>query len=1140
MSKLILKKVVSASVRCAVVGTVFAGGGVAFAANPTQRNWVVDDGYVDAATSWENGVLPAQGTANASGEMAYFTGSGDKTVRFPASGWTDTGIYYFAKELDDGTTLTFDATGTVWTFGAGKYFSNWQVFTLCGGGGHVGYPHILQVSLSSATASESVFTLTDGIVRLYKSKVAGSVLSLERGTWDFTGLGTSGTLYLFNAEAGVTDKVVLKEGTSLRTPSLLIAPSSYIKGAEFVVEGGEHAFGALTVGENKTGQDWLPPVLYSQTAGTVSANAIVVGNRAATGETVLELGGSAVLTGTSMVIANAATGATVRVSGDAALTVAGELKLGRVANGVGNLVLGDRAVVTAQTVSRGSGAAQLTADGGTLVFTASGGGTLANFDSAWLGAGGLTLRTAVGRTDTCSQAFTDLDGADGLFAKEGLGTLAVSTASEHAKTAVRAGFLSLASGVTRFGRTLEIASGAAVLVAVPATAGEHTVLTLDAPLGDAELARIAPADWVDGFDYAMSQTTADGTTTVLCTVAESSGDGSVTVGESTTFSEEKTIKSSLTVSGEGIAIVFEKPVAFDGGKVVIDVPTGSTVTFAAPVSGANVEIEKKGAGQVVFKAASPEFLGSWIQKEGTFAYEGDGVTFAGRQVVLSGASEQKRFLARVEGDLELAGGLTSTGGGLVKTGAGALTLVESAGEYYLNTGFAAASDKALASVPADGSAPADADAKANGVTAGAALQVLSGAVRVKGAGQQMTTVMNQQSIFIGTAFAPTAQPGLEISDCTYKAGGTARTTTLATGMTSTDFNAPYLTLDGVFFPSHRLELGGGSPTVDVYPTVTMTDSTVAFESGFNVGCANDRVHPRLVLDHTKVTQWRDGYAMGHYFYRDFDVTLRNGATLAAQWSSKAGANWHGLRFENGAWGTLRVTGGSKIQTSRIETLNANATEAKRVDFIFDGGILEMTADESEVEAKTAFAAPAVQGFTTTGAGMEVLLADGITHTFATPFRGDGDVVKTGAGTMALAAVSDGGQVFRNSGVVEVREGTLDLGGLDVREGACVAGAGGVVSNGTCTVSVNAGSSAVPLRAGDATVIGRVVVEAGGTTLAKGQKFTVATIESGASVSVSGRCKVTTDNPDLRGDVTVEDGAVTVTLRSRDGFYLRIR
>ena len=66
----------------------------------------------------------------------------------------------------------------------------------------------------------------------------------------------------------------------------------------------------------------------------------------------------------------------------------------------------------------------------------------------------------------------------------------------------------------------------------------------------------------------------------------------------------------------------------------------------------------------------------------------------------------------------------------------------------------------------------------------------------------------------------------------------------------------------------------------------------------------------------------------------------------------------------------------------------------------------MTADASGAEAKTAFAAPEVQGFTATGAGMEVLLAEGVTHTFATPFRGDGAVTKTGAGTLAFHDVLD--------------------------------------------------------------------------------------------------------------------------------------
>ncbi len=1445
--------------RFILLGMTVLGGlaGTVCAANPTERRWSVAEGFVDAATSWQNGTPPAQGTDDAAGEMAFFTGAGDKTVRFPAGGWTDRGVFYFAKGLADGTTLTFDATGTSWTFAPGTYFSTWQVFTLCGDNhSGISYPHILQVTATSQKVAEPIFTLTDGVVRLFKHTAQGNVLSLECGTWDFTRTGASGTDYLlfFNAEQGGTDEVVLRAGTSLRTPGVRLNPNAGLAGARFRVEGGAHALGTVVVGGAK--ETSATPVLFEMAAGTVAADAVRVGNRTTSSDNRLALRGTAALTTESLTVSDSGAGATVDLAdqatlavtkdllfrptvegavatlvatNDAAVTVVGfvrpnygaaaarsELVLGgrarlrttatHDANGGGGLTFGTlstehrdavaRLVVTddavVETASRttigqvsaasnvievcgngtfvntssdgglilgrasggrgflvvrengtvrlagplalsgnlkygdnlggvarvdilggtvsasslsldgtnawanlaggttsfrtwsvggepphnvpsegwtlptntvrvtggthavsgysssntsitigatngnaqvvleggevtasallavgipnmtgnpalltvtggrlalaqkdglangdakimvgqsggakgrfvftggevvansirgGSGTSEFIADGGTFTVqnAVEGEWALSRLNAARLDAQGLTVNVPQGVRAIVRQTFTDLEGADGLFAKEGIGTLVVSNASEHARTVVSGGALVLGSGVRRFGRRLSIAADAFVLVDVPAEVGAYDVFTLEQELGADELARIQPEAWAAGRDYVFSQRTEDGVTTVVCTVAEG-GPAEVSVSETTTFTEAQTLATRLTV-GANVAATFQAPVTFVGTELVIDVAAGGVVTFEQPVASVCTAVRKTGAGRVVFRTANPAFRGTWRQEGGVFdvrhadfaaaaglslatdtlAYTGaEPGTFAAKATV-DGGSAQKRVVVDTARDFTFAGGFDSLGGGLVKTGAGALTLVEPAGTFFLNTGSVASSDQSLASVPADGAAPPDASHYENSSVAGAGLQILSGAVRVKGAGRNATTVRNEQTIFVGTAYAPASEVGLEISDCTYVADGTARSTFLATGTAAADFTAPYLSLRAAAYVSHRLQLGAGTPKVDVYPTVTMVDSTVTFESGFNVGCANDRVHPRLVLDNTQVTQYRNGYAEGHRFYRDFSVTLTNGTLLNATYAAGAASSWHGLRFENGAWGTLRVTAGSKVQTSRIESLNDGATDGKHVDFIFDGGTLEMTADASGVEAKTAFAAPEVQGFTATGAGMEVLLAEGVVHTFATPFRGDGDIVKTGAGTLALAAVADNGPVFRGTGDVVVRDGTLDLGGLVETDVACV-GAGGVVSNGTCAVKAVVGAETL-LRIGAGTMIGRVVVDAEADALAHGQKIPVARIEPGADVAVAEGCAVQTPNRDLRGTVSVEGDAVVVTLQTRKRFFIILR
>ena len=337
--------------RLILLGMTVLGGlaGTVCAANPTERRWNVAEGFVNAATSWQNGTLPAQGTSEKAGEMAYFTGAGDKTVRFPAGGWTDCGVFYFAKGLADGTTLTFDATGTSWTFAPGTYFSNWQILTLCGDNhSGISYPHILQVTANAGgKVAEPIFTLTDGVVRFFKHTAQGNVLALERGTWDFTRTGASGTDYLlfFNAEWGGTDEVVLRAGTSLKTPEVRLNPNAGLAGARFRVEGGAHALGTVVVGGAK--ETSTTPVLFEMTAGTVAAGAVNVGNRTTTSDNRLALRGTAALTTEALTLSESGAGATVDLADRATLAVTKDLLFRPAVEGtVATLVATNDAVVT--------------------------------------------------------------------------------------------------------------------------------------------------------------------------------------------------------------------------------------------------------------------------------------------------------------------------------------------------------------------------------------------------------------------------------------------------------------------------------------------------------------------------------------------------------------------------------------------------------------------------------------------------------------------------------------------------------------------------------------------------------------------------------------------------------------------------
>ena len=1462
------------SVYRVVAGTTLAVGCV-WAANPTERKWIAETGDVSATTSWQGGTRPAQGTDAAAGEMAYFTGAGDKTVTFPAGGWTDKGVYYFAKDLANGSTLTFDATGTSWLMDAGRYFSSWQIFTLCGGAyGGASYPHIFQASLkgNSVVSANPVFKLTDGVVKLVKSESTGNVLSLESGEWNFRdsdGVVTDvNQVTLFSAEgSAVEDKVVLREGSTFKAPYVTLMPGTGIPSARFQIEGGTHTIDEVLVGSAKGSS--TTPVTLEMTGGTLTAQTVCVGDRNTTDANNLTVAGTAKLvadlisvagkvssSGGSVAISNQAAvtvktlrlcgddktsmsdlSATLSLADDADVTVSGwfypnvgkgsrnhsettiggcahlrltatsdagtdsgalymggssggnstcsarvaiadqavvetaarttightsassnvleicghgtfvngndsGVILGRGAGGRGYLVVKDAAQVKLtkgglslsgnlqygdnlggeervdilggsveaagglsvggtnawvelaggttsfktwtvtgepqyriadpdwvlptntvritggvhtisgystdaggislklgatngnarvlieggefkassmvqighvaatgapgmltitggrftiaqkdgaatgdsqlmvgwQTKSRGrvellggelvvnnlrggsNGTSEFIADGGrmTVLNVVKDKAAIYALGRAQLGAKGFEVSVPAGLCATNAQAYTDLEGAVGLFSKSGNGTLVTTVASTHGRTSVQTGRLRLASAVKTFGRALEIADGAYVLVEVPAAVGSYEVLRLDAPMAAADLARIVPAAWGEGLAYTMTQTTANGTTTVTCTVAEG-GPASREISESTVFEAPQTLAGTLSVTASGVEATFNEPVEIVGTTLVIDVPAGSRVVFKAPVASAYTAVIKRGAGEVVFEVGCPGFQGTWTQEGGVFdlataafapaaggfdlmadtlrySATGDGVLDA--PVQIAGGTPQKRVVVDTAADLILAGSLNSLGGGLVKTGTGMLTLEQPGGTFSLNTGSVAAMDGPVATLPENGASPADASVVQNGATAGAGLQILSGSVRVHGAGQNVTTVKNEQAIYIGTGFTgQTAEAGLEISDCSYVADGTTRSTVIGQNARSTLFDHPYLSVTDASYKNHRFLLGNGSPSQSVYPTVAMTNVTVTTESGFQIGQANDRIHPVLRLCNTQVTQSRAGYAIGHVFHRDFDVELTSNAVLNATWTTQAGNNWHGFQFASGAWGVLKVTGGSKLQTSRIETLNTRATEEKHVDIMFDGGILEMTKDASSVAARTAFTKPEYQGFTTEGEGMEVRLAEGVVHTFATPFRGEGRITKTGQGTLTLEVVADGLPVFRGTGDVVAKEGVIDLGG-QTETNVCFVGAGGTVQNGVCAVKRVVGEGELLTLAGSVS-IPRIVIDAGETELEANQEIAVARVAADATVSVAG-CKVDTTEPSLRGTASVKNGQVVVQLESRKRFLIIFR
>lgn len=802
--------------------------------------------------------------------------------------------------------------------------------------------------------------------------------------------------------------------------------------------------------------------------------------------------------------------------------------------------------------------AQLIADGGALEVSEGGWTAVSGFASAVLGNDGLTVDIAEGRTSTNDQSYVDAPDATGVFTKTGAGTLAVVQASTHAKTVVSSGVLALASGVTSFGRTLSVAADARVVVDVPAAVGSYTVLSLDEALTPAELYRLAVAKPNADYLYQFAQETTENGMTVTCGVSENDGTGTE-VSETTTFKDAVTLKNSLTVTAANVDVTFNGPVNVISSTLVIDVPAGSTVTFNNALFSSGTKVVKKGAGKVIFKAASPEFHGSWESQKGVFELGGDGVLGTALSgltilsdtlrnaaemvleipnlVTVNAESDQARVVIDAPKDLTLAGGLNSLKGGIVKTGAGVLAIEYGAGTFALGSGDFNTADGNLTSVPADGSSPAPA---ASGRSA--ALQILDGGLSVKGLGRDKTTVNQKQVTFLGTGSAQqSVEQVMTLDSVKYMQGGASRPLYIGYNTQLRKPAAPVLNVTNSYLWVNTLTVGStqdGASYADLYPTLAVTNSEIELQWSLNIGSANDKVHPTVRIGAGSVVrQYRNGGSSeGIEFHRDVDVEIADGGVLATKCVGNTG--YKGMLLKSGAWGKVCAKNGGVFSTDVFTCESSSATEAKHLDFVFDGGVLELTKGTVPLEP-IALAKPEYQGFVTEGAGMTIRVGEETVHTLATPVRGGGSVTKTGVGTLTLAAIEDNGCVFRQTGATLVSEGVLDLGGT-TQTFAALGGAGGTVQNGTVKgallATVGATVDDVPVIGANVT-FSSVRMEVEGDAPAAGMKIPVARI-TGTAVPAG----LSQRSADRQFGVayTVEDGVLYATLGPKFGLMLIVR
>lgn len=220
---------------------------------------------------------------------------------------------------------------------------------------------------------------------------------------------------------------------------------------------------------------------------------------------------------------------------------------------------------------------------------------------------------------------------------------------------------------------------------------------------------------------------------------------------------------------------------------------------------------------------------------------------------------------------------------------------------------------------------------------------------------------------------------------------------------------------------------------------------------------------------------------GIWFGCGLDVAFEDGATVNMQNAAalKEGSvdrhakGW--VRSYSRAFGDVRFTSGASLRFAGGLLINnydtPDLSEARRLRFVFDGGSLVPLipdADDTRTamwECRTAvFYAPEYQGFWAGANGMTVDMSSSSRYTIAAPVRGEGELVKTGSGTLVLGKGIKPSTSFKSvdyiseeqlanekyiiaSDIVTVQ----NAGGVRIAEGTVELGEGATDTNSTFTV-----------------------------------------------------------------------------------------
>ncbi len=493
-----------------------------------------------------------------------------------------------------------------------------------------------------------------------------------------------------------------------------------------------------------------------------------------------------------------------------------------------------------------------------------------------------------------------------------------------------------------------------------------------------------------------------------------------------------TVKANAGVTTVGSDVTVD-------GMLVFDVAAGATLVLNGAVTAA-ANIRKIGAGRLVVNGEVVGVSLNWqldagvievggasglgavdtvestiTLKSGTLRFNAGAETAIGHVVRINAPKSNDRVILSTDRDLVLGGGVDSLSGTFIKIGSGNVLSEYGTGAFKLGTQSAAwnASQAGVTSrLPDDGSSPVAEEGKVT------FLEVLDGVLKIRGNGPAKTTIKQNQPLYIGTAWTgAVVQAGMELDAVNYSQGGASQQLVIGIGAKDGILNHPYLSVYNSTLLANTIAVGGNTGS-EIYPELRVSNSTVTATWGMNVGYGGrSKIYSKLLLgEGADVSVYRadGGSSEGVCFFSNVGGVVSNGAVFASRANGNTGSN-KGMILKGASSGRLSFVNGGVLETYKFTNEDASGTLA----FAFDGGILKLTG--SSLEAATGFT------LVSEGKGMEVRVAEELTHEFATPFTGDGQVVKTGAGRLVLTSANDE-PVGKCTGGMVVKEGVLEVSG----------------------------------------------------------------------------------------------------------------